>query len=47
MNTYLIQYGADNEFWLCQADDKEHALEQFASADMDGEVNHVYLCTEV
>ncbi|MDF0491468.1 hypothetical protein PX699_16825 [Sphingobium sp. H39-3-25] len=47
MEKYLICYGAENEFWLCDADDKNHALEQFEAAQLDGEVNHVFLCEEI
>lgn len=41
MQQYLIAYGADNEFWLCEADDADHAKEQFENADMGGEINEV------
>lgn len=48
MNTYLICYGADNEFWLCQADDRDHAIEQLMAAGEDeSSVNTVFLCIEV
>lgn len=47
MQTYLICYGADNEFWLCDAEDKNHAIEQFEEAELDGEINHIFLCQEV
>lgn len=46
LHTYLIAYGADNEFWLCQAENKEHAIEQFESAEMEGEINHIFRCIE-
>ena len=52
---YLICYGADNEFWLCDADDKDHAIEQFLNAEMVSPhedenreaINHVFRCIEV
>jgi len=55
MDNFLICYGAENEFWLCLAEDKAHAIEQFVSAEMvsadpdenEGAINQVFLCVEV
>jgi len=41
---YLICYSGENEFWLCAAEDRDHAVEQFESAKMDGEINEVLEC---
>lgn len=46
MVKFLICFGADNEYWLCDADDRDHAMEQFLNADMDGDVNHFFVCYE-
>ncbi len=47
LKTYLLCYGADNEFWLCQAEDPEHAIEQFKNADMGSDINDVFQCKRV
>jgi hypothetical protein len=44
LKKYLICYCANNEFWLCDAGDRDHAVEQFESADMDGDINEVFAC---
>lgn len=44
MGMYLVCYGAENEFWLCDAEDRDHAIEQFNSAQMDGDINEVFRC---
>ncbi|MCJ1901477.1 hypothetical protein MR829_13980 [Paracoccus versutus] len=44
LNTFLICHGAENEFWLCEAEDRDHAIEQFESAEADGEINEVFEC---
>lgn len=55
MEKFLICYGADNEFWLCDADDKDNAIEQFLNAEVVSPhedenreaINHVFRCVEV
>ena len=47
LNTYLIAYGADNELWLCKADDVSHAVEQFEDDEPREDINHILVCTEV
>ncbi|MGA0531279.1 hypothetical protein [Hansschlegelia sp. KR7-227] len=44
LKKYLICYGAENEFWLCDAEDRDHAVEQFENAGMGGEINEVFAC---
>lgn len=44
LNTFLICYGADNAFWLCEAEDRDHAAEKFEDAGMDGSINEVFEC---
>lgn len=44
LKVYLICYGAENESWLCDAEDRDHAIEQFEAAEMDGEINEVFEC---
>ncbi|MBK3406137.1 hypothetical protein J2X47_002287 [Sphingomonas sp. BE270] len=44
LKKYLICYGADNEFWLCDAESRDHAVEQFENTDMDDDINHVFEC---
>lgn len=44
---YLICYGDENEFWLCDAEDCRHAIEQFQSAGMSGSINKVFECVPV
>ena len=44
LQTYLICYGAENEFWLCKAGDRKHAVEQFEAAATDGDINEVFEC---
>lgn len=54
MNTYLIRHGNGDEAWLCQADDADHAVEQFINAeiadpDFDAfmQIVEVYQCEPV
>lgn len=47
LKKYLICYGAENEFWLCDAEDRDHAIEQFENAGMDGEITEVFACVPV
>ncbi|MFA7603346.1 MAG: hypothetical protein WCY29_10095 [Novosphingobium sp.] len=47
LKKYLICYGAENESWLCDAEDRDHAIEQFDAAELDGEVNHVFECVPI
>jgi len=47
MNTYLIAYDADNDFWLCEADDVDHAVEQFVDASLGADINHIWVCYPV
>lgn len=44
LNIYLVCYGAENESWICDAEDRGHAVEQFENAAMDGEINAVFEC---
>ncbi|MCG2841261.1 hypothetical protein L6Q21_09740 [Sandaracinobacter sp. RS1-74] len=44
MKKYLICYGEQNQFWLCDAEDHGHAVEQFEAADMDETINSVFEC---
>lgn len=44
LKKYLICYGDDSEFWLCEAENRDHAVEQFDSAGMDGDINDVFEC---
>lgn len=44
LKIYLVCYGAENESWICDAEDRDHAVEQFGSAGMDGEINEVFEC---
>lgn len=44
LKKYLVCYGAENLFWLCDAEDRDHAVEQFEVAEMDGEINEVFAC---
>ena len=44
LKTYLICHGAENEFWLCEAEDRDHAVEQFETAELDGDINEVFEC---
>lgn len=44
LKTYLVCYGSENGFWLCKADDRDHSVEQFESAGIDGEINDVFEC---
>lgn len=39
---YLICHGDDNEFWLCDAQNHDHAVEQFDDAGMGGSINEVF-----
>lgn len=34
MEQYIIQYGSENENYLVHADDPDHAVEQFLTAEM-------------
>ncbi|PWJ72648.1 hypothetical protein C7441_1325 [Pseudaminobacter salicylatoxidans] len=44
LKIYLVCYGSENESWLCDAEDRDHAVEQFNSAEMDGDINEVFEC---
>lgn len=44
LKIYLVCYGAENESWICDAEDRAHAVEQFEDAGMDGEINEVFEC---
>ena len=44
LKTFLICYGAENEFWLCEAEDRVHAVEQFEAVATDGDINEVFEC---
>ncbi len=44
LKIYLVCYGSENESWLCDAQDRDHAVEQFNNAEMDGEINEVFEC---
>ena len=44
MRKYLICYGDENEFWLCDAEDRRHAVEQFDNAETTGSINEVFEC---
>ena len=44
LKTFLICHGAENEFWLCKAADRNHAVEQFEAAATDGDINEVFEC---
>lgn len=44
LKTYLVCYGAENESWICDGEDRDHAVEQFENAAMDGEINAVFEC---
>lgn len=44
LKTFLICHGAENEFWLCEAEDRDHAVEQFEAAATDGDINEVFEC---
>jgi hypothetical protein len=49
MHTYLIMYGDENEAFICEAEDAQHAREQFHSWSEDnlGSINNVYVCCPV
>lgn len=44
LKMYLVCYGSENEFWVCDAEDRDHAVEQFENADVEGEINDVFEC---
>lgn len=44
LKIYLVCYGAENESWLCDAEDRDHAVEQFEAAELDGDINEVFEC---
>lgn len=44
LKSYLVCYGSENEFWICDAEDRDHAVEQFENAAMDGQLNEVFEC---
>ena len=45
LKQYLVTYGADNDLWLCHADDADHAREQCEDANGPDCVNEIMLCT--
>lgn len=56
MNTYLVTYGLQSdatdmtfhnqvEYFLCEAEDKDHAMEQVYNAYPDSVILMVYICT--
>ena len=42
LKLYLVCYGSENKSWLCDAENRDHAVEQFNNAAMDGEINEVF-----
>lgn len=44
LKIFLVCYGSENESWVCDGEDRDHAVEQFENARMDGEINEVYEC---
>lgn len=44
LKIYLVCYGSENESWVCDAEDRDHAVEQFEAAELDGELNEVFEC---
>lgn len=44
LKIYLVCYGSENESWICDAEHRDHAVEQFENAGMDGEINEVFEC---
>lgn len=42
LKTFLICYGAENAFWLCEAEDRDHTVEQFEAAEADGDINEAF-----
>lgn len=44
LKIYLVCYGVENESWICDAEDRDHAVEQFEAAATDGDINEVFEC---
>lgn len=44
LKKFLVCYGDQNEFWLCDAESREHAVEQFDNAGIAGSINEVFEC---
>lgn len=44
LKIFLVCYGSENESWVCDAEDRDHAVEQFEAAELDGELNEVFEC---
>ena len=44
LKIFLVCYGSENESWVCDGEDRDHAVEQFESAGLDGEINEVFEC---
>ncbi|WP_413874654.1 hypothetical protein [Albidovulum sp.] len=44
LKIFLVCYGSENESWVCDAEDRNHAVEQFEAAELDGDINEVFEC---
>lgn len=44
LKIFLVCYGSENESWVYDAEDRNHAVEQFEAAELDGDINEVFEC---
>ncbi|WP_315926883.1 hypothetical protein [Mesorhizobium sp. SP-1A] len=44
LKVFLVCYGSENESWICDGEDRDHAIEQFEAAELDGDINEVFEC---